>query len=158
MKISRYAPRTLRALLAIGLAELLLGNASALTLDNLKGAHLDDLYGTYSPGGDCKREPRITVGDAGLAFESAGKTTHTKRIEYAVSYGAPDYNGITRWIFPFPVTEDDFGRVLMTFNADEKPGTLSAESDLGPGQSLSALQAALVKASPYIRCGKAPPR
>ncbi|MEO6138870.1 MAG: hypothetical protein ABIP11_09430 [Luteimonas sp.] len=152
MNFARYMPRNTLALMSVAMAGLLSGNASALTLANLKDAHLDDIYGTYGPGGDCKREPRISVDDSGLAYAYAGKTTHSKSIEYAVSYGPPGYVGISRWIFPFPVSEDDFGRVLMTFNANEKPGALSLEPDLGPGQRLSALQAALVKAARYAKC------
>ncbi len=53
---------------------------------------------------------------------------------------------------PFPVSDGDFGRVGMTVNPDEKPGTLAFDSNLGPGQSLNALQAALVHGSPYARC------
>jgi hypothetical protein len=155
MKIAGFVPRTRLALL-VAMAALLSGNATAVTLDNLKDSQLDDIYGTYAPGGDCKREPRIIVDDSGLAFANAGKTTHGTGIEYALSYGGPEYAGISRWIFPFPVDDNDFGRVLLTFNPEEKRVTLGAESDLGPGQSLSALQAALVKASPYTRCGKAP--
>lgn len=158
MSIIRSLPHALPALLAIGIAGLLSGHASAVTLDNLKDSNLDDIFGTYGPGGDCKREPLITVDDSGLAFAHAGKTTHSASIEYAVSYGGQEYDGISRWIFPFPVNDNDFGRVLMTFNADEKRGTLTADPDLGPGQSLSALQASLVAASPYAKCGKAPPR
>jgi hypothetical protein len=153
MKLTRF----LRCnALAMGLAMLVAGAADAVTLGTLKGSHLDGIYGTYAPRGDCKREPRITVDDSGLAFMHAGQATHSRSIEYAVSYGGPEYSGISQWIFPFPVGDDDFGRVLMTFNPDEKPGTLQVESNLGPGQGYTPLQAALVKASPYARCGKAP--
>ena len=95
--------------------------------------------------------------ESGLAYAHAGKTTHSTSIEFAVSFGGPEYDGNSRWIFPFPVNADDVGRVLMTFNADEK-GALTVDPNLGPGESLSALQTALVKASPYARCGKVPPR
>ena len=156
MKITHDLPRALPVLPGLAVAALLCGNAFAVTLGNLKDSQLEGIYGTYAPGGDCKREPRITVDDSGLAYTHAGNTTHSKNIEYAVSFGGPEYNGISRWMFPFPVDDNDFGRVLMTFNPDEKPGTLAAEPDLGPGHSLSALQAALVKASPYARCDKAP--
>lgn len=145
-------------LLGIAFAVLLCGSAQGVTLGNLKDAQLDDIYGTYAPGGDCKREPRITVDESGLAFSHAGTSTHSGNIEYALSFGGPEYAGISRWLFPFPVDDNDFGRVLLTFNPDEKAGALAAESDLGPGQHLSALQAALVASSPYARCGKAPPR
>ena len=158
MKITRDRPRVLAGLLGIGLAGLLSGSACAVTLGSLKDAQLDDIYGTYAPAGDCRREPRITVDDSGLAYAHAGKIARSTTVEYALSFGGPDYDGITRWIFPFPIDDNDFGRVLMTFNPDERHGTLSAEPDLGPGQRLSALQAALVEASPYARCDKAPAR
>jgi hypothetical protein len=150
----RSLSKTLPAMLAMGVAALLPGNVDALTLGNLKGAQLDGIYGTYAPRGDCTREPRITVDDSGLAYMLGGKSTHSGNVEYAVSYGGQEYTGISQWIFPFPVSDDDFGRVLMTFNADEKAGKLLVDPDLGPGQGLSALQAALVKASPFARCAK----
>ena len=46
----------------------------------------------------------------------------------------------------------------MTFSPDEKAGTLAMESNLGPGQRFTALEAVLVKASPYARCAKALPK
>ncbi len=152
MKINHAPSCLVAAVIAMGAAALALGSANAVTLANLEGAQLDDLYGTYAPHGDCRREPRITVDDSGLAFRQAGRTTHARSIEYALSFAGPDYAGISRWIFPFPVNDDDVGRVLMTFNPDEKPGTLMVESNLGPGQRMTALQSALVEASPYARC------
>ena len=147
-------PGALPVLLAMGLAALLPGDVHALTLDNLKGAQLDGIYGTYAPRGDCTREPRITVDDSGLAYMLGGKATRSGKVEYALTYGGQEYTGISQWIFPFPVSDDDFGRVLMTFNANEKAGALLVDPDLGPGQSLNVLQAALVKASPFARCAK----
>jgi hypothetical protein len=139
----------------VAFALLLCNSAHGVTLGNLKDAQLDNIHGTYAPGGDCRREPRIMVDESGLAFSHAGNTTHSGNIEYALTFGGPEYAGISRWIFPFPVDDNDFGRVLLTFNPNEKAGTLAAEADLGPGQRLSALQAALVASSPYARCGKA---
>lgn len=155
MHPNRSMQRTLPLLLAASLVGLFPGTSRALTLDRLKGARLEGIYGTYAPHGDCKREPRITVDDSGLAYTVGGKATHGGKVEYALTYGGQDYTGISQWIFPFPVSDDDFGRVLMTFNANEKRGALQVDPDLGPGQRLSALQAALVKASPFARCAKA---
>lgn len=152
MKIIYYMTRVVPAVLGIGA----LGIAHAVTLKNLKDAQLNDIYGIYAPGGDCKREPRIKVDDSGLAFEHAGHATHSTSIEYALTYGGPDYAGISRWLFPFPVTADDVGRVLMVFNPAEKAGTLTVEPNLGLGEHMSALQAELVKASPYAKCAKGP--
>lgn len=152
MNLTRVMQGKLTTLLAMGLAVLLPGNAQAVTLSTLRGSQLDAIYGTYAPHGDCKLEPRITVDDSGFAYLHAGQVTHSRNIEYAVSYGGRDYSGSSRWFFPFPINQDDFGRVLMTFNPDEKAGRLAVESNLGPGQSFTALEAALVKASPYARC------
>ena len=126
--------------------------APAVTLHGLKNSQLDDIYGTYAPRGECAREPRITVDDSGMTFTHAGKSTHSGTVEYALTYMGPDYQGIGHVIFPFPVNEDDVGRVMMTFNAGEKRGALAVESNLGPGQSFSPLEAALVKHSPYAKC------
>jgi len=153
MKIISYMTRAVPAL-AVGIGAL--GVANAVTLKSLKDSQLTDLYGIYAPGGDCKREPRIKVDDSGLAYEYAGHSTHSTSIEYALTYGGPNYAGISRWIFPFPVNDNDVGRVLMVFNPEEKPGTLTAEPNLGLGEHMSEFQAALVKASPYAKCAKTP--
>lgn len=132
---------------------IVIGAAQALTVPNLKGKGLQQLYGTYAPRGDCRSEPRVVVDDSGFAYTVSGSTTHSGTIEWAVSYGGPDYHGISNWFFPFPLSDSDFGRVLMTFNPDEHAGKLAFEPNLGPGESMTALQAALTKHSPYARCG-----
>lgn len=146
----------LRTVLAhlLALMPLLGGAAQALTIHDLKGQGLQRLYGTYAPHGDCKRAPRVVVDDSGFAFIVGGKTTRSGTIEWAVSYGPPDYQGISRWFFPFPLNDSDFGRVLMTFNPDERLGMLAFEPNLGPGEAMTALQAALVRGSPYAKCGQ----
>ncbi|HET7592998.1 MAG TPA: hypothetical protein VFK00_08355 [Rhodanobacteraceae bacterium] len=130
------------------------GSARALTLHQLKGAQLDSIYGTYAPRSDCQREPRITVDDSGFTYHYRGHTSHPTTFEYALTYMGQDYQGIGQWFFPFPVNESDFGRVLMTINPDEKAGTLKFEPNVAPGESLTPLQAALVKGSPYAKCAK----
>lgn len=135
---------------------LVAGGAQAVTLHDLKGQHPGSIYGTYAPRGDCKREPRITVDASGFMYRYRAHAVHPSTFEWAVSYGGPDYNGITEWVFPFPVSESDFGRVLMIVNPDERAGTMRFEADLAPGQSLNDLQAALVRGSPYAKCGVQP--
>lgn len=129
------------------------GNAHALTVHDLKGQHFEANYGTYAPHGDCKREPKITVDESGFTFEYRGKQIHPGTFEWAVTYFGPEYQGIANYFFPFPVSDSDYGRVGMTVNPGEKRGTLKFEPNLGPGQSLNALQAALVHGSPYAKCG-----
>ncbi|MGH8213736.1 MAG: hypothetical protein ACREPP_10970, partial [Rhodanobacteraceae bacterium] len=115
-------------LLCASLVALVSPPASAVTLHGLKNSQLDDIYGAYAPRGDCSREPKIALDDSGMTFKLGGKSTHSGTVEYALTYGGPEYAGISRWIFPFPVNDDDPGRVLMTFNDNEKSGALKIES------------------------------
>jgi len=124
--------------------------AGAVTVTDLRGIHLDSLFGRYAPRGDCAREPRITVDPTGIAFTNGGRTVHTGKFEYAVSYGPYDYQGISSWFFPFVKNADDFGPVLMTFNADEKPGLLTITNQATG--AASPLHAALFRNSPYSKC------
>lgn len=149
--MTRRSP--IRLLAALGLCAALGAPVitSAVQVSNLEG--LEDIYGRYAPGGDCKREPRITVERAGMTFEMAGGTEKVTSMEYAASYGGNFYEGISKWIFPFG-PEGDWP-ILMTFHAGEKRGELVIE---GHGQGypggppLTAKNAALVKGSPYRPC------
>jgi hypothetical protein len=96
------------------------GTASAVEVTNLAG--LEDIFGRYAPGGDCKRQPQILVEFSGLTFDVSGATERVTNPEYAVSYGAHDYDGISKWIFPFRLA--DGYAILMTFNANEQKGAL----------------------------------
>ena len=125
--------------------------ASAVEVTNLAG--LEDIFGRYAPGGDCKRQPQILVEFSGLTFEIPGATEKVTNPEYAVSYGAHDYDGISKWIFPFRLA--DGYPILMTFNANEQPGALLIEPhDEGwaGGPPLGPRNKALVAGSPYARC------
>lgn len=143
---------------AVGAAALAPGFAHALTLHDLKDQHAQGIYGTYAPQGDCRREPRIVVDDSGFGFQYGGQLAHPGTFEWAVSFGGPEYEGSSQWFFPFVVNDDDFGRVLMTINPGEKAGMLSIEANLAKGQTLSPLQAALVRHSPYARCSGTRPK
>lgn len=127
--------------------------AGAVEATDLRDQAVDGLYGRYAPRGDCTREPRIVVSEVGFAFEVAGKTTKTTKIEHAVSYGGDAYNGTSEWFFPFIVNGSY--PILMTFNAAEKRGTLTIEGhDEGwkGGPPLRPLNRALVAGSPYAKC------
>ena len=132
-------------------ATLLPLSASAVTLDGLKREGLGKIYGSYAPGGDCKRQPLLVIDDPGFTFTVAGRTVTQSRIEYAVSYMGPDYEGISLVFFPFPKSEDDLGPVLMMVNHEEHPGVVRFESNLAPGQKLQEMQSALI-ASRLLRC------
>jgi hypothetical protein len=124
--------------------------ASAVTVTNLRNMHLDALFGRYAPAGDCKREPRITVDATGFTFTNGKRTVHPARFEHAVSYGPHDYAGISAWFFPFMKNDNDYGPVLMTFNANEKRGVLMIENERAG--AANPLYAALAKGSPYRKC------
>lgn len=128
-------------------------HAQAVEVSTLKDQGVDALFGQYAPGGDCARHPQIVVDEDGFGFHVAGKTERTTVFEFAVSYGGNYYEGISKWFFPF---RNDAGYpILMTFNADEKPGVLTiAGHDEGwsGGPPLTTTNRALVEGSPYARC------
>lgn len=135
--------------------------ARAIPINGLKGNGLEHIYGSYARGGDCTREPRITIGDGGMAFRANGRTVQAARMEYAVSYFGMRYEGTTLAFFPFPKSDSDFGPVLMFVNEDDKPGAVRIEANAERGQRLDPFHAAL--AGPYQLCagtgsGVAPPR
>ena len=137
--------------LASGLALLAAASATAVEVTSLAG--LEDLFGRSAPGGDCKRQPQILVELSGLTFEIAGTTETVTNPEYAAAYGPADYDGISKWIFPFRIA--DGYSILMTFNANEEKGALLIEpQDEGwqGGPPLSPRNKALVDGSPYARC------
>jgi len=137
--------------LASGLALLAVASATAVEVTSLAG--LEDIFGRYAPGGDCKRQPQILVELGGLTFEVAGATEKVTNPEYAAAYGPADYDGISKWIFPFRIA--DGYSILMTFNANEVKGVLLIEpQDEGwkGGPPLSPRNKALVDGSPYARC------
>lgn len=125
--------------------------ASAVEVSNLAG--LEDIYGRYAPGGDCKRQPQILVELSGLTFEVSGATEKVTDPEYAVSYAPHDYTGISKYIFPFRLA--DGYAILMSFNANEQKGALLIEPhDEGwaGGPPLSPRNKVLVAGSPYALC------
>lgn len=134
--------------------------AVALPLTSLKDQGLDAAFGSYAPRGDCAREPRITLDETGFTFRADGRMLQSRRFERAFSYMGPSYEGISAVFFPFPVSNSNFGPVIMIVNADEKPGLIRLEADVAPGQRLDPFHGALTRAAPYLRCGgaaKAPP-
>ncbi|OYW44917.1 MAG: hypothetical protein B7Z33_11005 [Sphingomonadales bacterium 12-68-11] len=144
------------ALLAATLGTLGARPAAALPLDGFKGQGLEKIYGSYGPGGNCTRQPLLVVDDRGFTFTAGGRTATQAKVEFAVSYMGPEYQGTTMVFFPFPVNDDDYGPVLMYMNYEERPGEVRFESNLAPGQRLTAMQTALT-AAPLRRCaGTAP--
>jgi hypothetical protein len=140
--------RALLLLASLGIASA----SAAATLDGLAGH--DDLFGRYAPGGDCQRQPRIVADESGLSFEVAGKTEKATRPEQALGYFGPDYQGISKVIFPFTRPDGEYP-IALTFHSEEKPGVLVIEGHAEGypgGPLLAARNKALVDASPYARC------
>jgi hypothetical protein len=149
MKSRREFRHFSSAVLAV--AMLLPGLSGAIEIEGLKD--FEALHGRYAPAGDCSRQPQILVDAAGFTFEVNGEKERATRVEFAASYGGNDYQGITQWFFPFKNANG--WPILMAFNANEKPGTLTIDgNDEGwkGGPPLSARNQALVKGSPYARC------
>lgn len=125
--------------------------ASAAELAGLKG--YERLFGRYAPGGDCTKQPRITVDARGLTFDVNGKPELAANPEHALGFAGPEYDGKSVFMFPFRIP--DGYPILMTFDADEVSGRLVvAPQDEGwpGGPKLSPRNEALVKGSPYQRC------
>jgi hypothetical protein len=80
---------------------LAVGSAMAIEVKGLAG--FEDLFGRYAPGGDCTGQPQILVDAAGFGFEagSGARPVSSNAPEWAASHGPRDYQGITRWFFPF---------------------------------------------------------
>jgi hypothetical protein len=125
--------------------------ANAVELQNLKG--LEDIFGRYAPGGDCKRQPQVLVDVSGLTFDVGGKQEKVTNPEQALEYNGPDYQGPDIWIFPYRL-KDGYS-ILMTFNYNSKKGVLTiAPQDEGypGGPKLSPWNQSPVAGSPYKRC------
>lgn len=139
------------AVVTVMAAWLTAGVAGAVEVSDMRG--FEALFGRYAPGGDCAREPRVVVDATGIAVELKGATEKVTKLEYAASFGGPEYQGNIRWFFPF--SSANGYPVLMAFDPDVKAGVLTVEPhDEGwqGGPPLSARNAALVKGSPYAKC------
>src|SRR3546814_4035570 len=80
-------------------------------------------------------EPRVTIDEKGMTFRANGREIKPSQVEYALTFMGQSYDGIMAVFFPFPVSNNDFGRVLMYVNDDEKRGVIRFESDLPRGRS-----------------------
>jgi hypothetical protein len=132
--------------------------AQALPLSNLYGQGVDHIFGSYAPGGDCSKEPRVVIDRNGMLFRANGREVRPGRVEYALTFLGPSYDGITAVFFPFPVSSNDYGRVIMFVNDDEKPGVIRFDADLPPGGRPDPFHAAFTNAGIFTLCkGSAPP-
>ncbi|MAF63331.1 MAG: hypothetical protein CL680_17970 [Blastomonas sp.] len=150
--------RQFRLVLAgASLSALASANAHALPLTDLEGQGVDHIFGSYAPGGDCSKEPRVVIDQKGMLFRAKGREVRPQRVEYALTFMGPSYEGMTAVFFPFPVSENDYGRVIMFVNDDEKPGVIRFDADLPPGGRPDPFHAAFTNGGPFALCkGSAP--
>lgn len=126
--------------------------AGAVTLTSLKDFRGDDMFGQYAPRGDCSREPRVTIEEAGFTFRAAGQTLTSRRFELSYSFFGMRYEGITLAFYPFAASASDLGPLILFVNDSETRGRLAFTSNLAPGQRMQPLHAALLAGSPLLRC------
>ena len=131
--------------------------AQALPLSKFEDQGVDHIFGSYAPGGDCSKEPRVVIDQNGMQFHAKGRAVKPQRVEYALTYMGPSYEGITAVFFPFPVSDSDYGRVMMFVNDDEKPGVIRFDADLPPGGRPDPFHAAFTNGGLFTLCkGSAP--
>ena len=97
-----------------------------------------DVYGSYAPGGDCAKQPRIIVDKAGVHLDTAmGKRGPLPIMVSYTFVGGARYGGIQIWALVKHGGKnrwgDDNTPLILTFNAGEKRGELTAERE-NPGK------------------------
>ena len=92
-----------------------------------------------------------------MLFRAKGREVKAQSVEYALTFMGASYDGITAVFFPFPVSNNDYGRVIMFVNDDEKPGVIRFDADLPPGERLDPFHAAFTNGGLFTLCtGSAP--
>ena len=156
MTLPFHMPSTIRlsgvGLAACAIATIAAASAQALPLSSFKDQGVDHIFGSYAPRGDCSKVPRVTIDEKGMTFRANGREIKPPRVEYALTFMGQSYDGIMAVFFPFPVSSNDFGRVLMYVNDDEKRGVIRFESDLPRGQRPASFHAAFTGGGPFTLC------
>lgn len=157
-RISHPAGQNTRRLLRLVTA--LLGGALASTTFAADLELPPDVHGTYAPRGDCAKQPRVVVNRAGVHLDTAAGQRGP--LPHMVSYtfvGGARYSGIQIWALVKHGGKDRWGDdhqpVILTFNANEKPGALTAErSGTGtePPVALDGPLSSLVQSGHFRRC------
>jgi hypothetical protein len=87
-----------------------------------------------------------------MLFRAEGREVKPQRVEYALTFMGPSYDGITAVFFPFPVRSNDYGRVIMFVNDDEKPGVIRFDADLPRGERPDPFHAAFTNGGIFTLC------
>lgn len=119
-----------------------------------------EVHGTYAPAGDCAKQPRITVDKAGVHLDTAAGKRGPLPITVSYTWaGGARYVGIQTWALVKHGGKDRWGDdnqpVVLTFNAGEKRGVLTAERT-GPGNerpvALDGPLSSIVRTSTFRLC------
>ena len=140
------------ALAGASLSVLASANCHALPLSDLKGQGVDHIFGSYALGGDCSKEPRVVIDQNGMLFRANDREVRPQRIEHSLTFLGPSYEGITAVFFPFPVSSNDYGRVIMFVNDDEKRGVIRFDADLPRGERPDPFHAVFTNAGIFTLC------
>ena len=155
--VAAKADRVGICLFLSALAMTAVTSAQAIPLSSFNDQGLDHIFGSYAPSGDCSKEPRIIIDENGMLFRANGRDVRQQRMEYALTFMGMSYDGITAVVFPFPPSSNDFGRVIMLVNDDEKPGVIRFDADLPPGERPDPFHAAFTNGGLFTLChGSAP--
>jgi hypothetical protein len=119
-----------------------------------------DVYGTYAPSSDCAMQPRIIVSKTGVYLDTAVGARGSLPIMVSYTFiGGARYSGIHVWALVKHGGKnrwgDDNTPVILTFNAGEKPGVLSAERENSGNERPVVLDGPLssvVQQSVFRRC------
>lgn len=115
-----------------------------------------EIYGSYAPGGDCARQPRVIVGKAGVFLDTAAGKAGPLPIDVCYSCaGGARYEGIQRWV-GVKYGKDKWGGdnmpVTLMFNDGERPGALLVEHDNTLRTPLGAPMMQVVQARSLKQC------
>jgi hypothetical protein len=109
------------------------------------------LKGSYAPGGDCTKEPRVTIGDA-ITIVSGGKPARFGPVDSCHScVGGAAYQGAEVWVTYLDSKREPV-YPMFRVNADEKRGNLVVDKQ--DAKTAPPPVRAVAMASPLKRCGK----
>jgi len=110
-----------------------------------------DLKGSYAPGGDCTKEPRVIIGDV-LTVIAGGKSTRYAPLDACYSCaGGARYEGIEVWV-TYLDSKKEPAYPMFRVNADEKRGNLVV--DKNDIQTAPTPVRAVAMASPLKKCAR----
>ena len=116
----------------------------------------DEIYGSYTPGGNCAALPRVTVNASGIFLDTAAGKSGPLPVSVCYSCaGGARYEGIQRWAY-VKYGKDKWGGdnspVIFMFNADEHKGMMEVAHDDTLKTPLGAPMNMVVRARSFKVC------